>query len=427
MNAPYCKKHVLVRLFAVMVLCLVLPLVRSAAGAEQGIYLTFTFDDKAAQESLFSPNPSSQIEWVNNFGRSNNTALKVTHIPGKSYVSAENAVRLTFAEPLPAGGVYNISVWFYVPSADNKNKDTLTGPGVVLNGEYAQSRYKLPTNFGTMPVDQWKEVNVTTPLMEVPLRTIDFRFVVNEERKHPDVWYLDDIVVRQVGELQKVTVPEWDLSLASIADTYKDYFLIGNVMSANQTTDPELVAMYKHHYNVVTAENDMKPQYLAPAKGRYNFMSADMLVNWAIANNIMVHGHTLVWHSQSPLWLTRSAGQPLTRAEARENLREYITNVVGHFRGKVISWDVVNEAFADGVPVSTDWKTALRKNSPWYLAYENGADKSKGESGADYIYDAFVFTRLADPDATLYYNDYNETDIWKREAMALMAEDLNKK
>ena len=283
MDAPHGKKHLLVRLLAVMLLCLVLPLVRSAAGAEEGIYLTFTFDNKAAQG------------------------------------------------------------------------------------------------------------------------------------------------IRQVGGLQISAVPKWDLSLPSLAKTYKDYFLIGNVMSANQTSDPELTAMYKHHYNLVTAENDMKPQYLAPAKGRYNFVSADMLVDWAIANNIKVHGHTLVWHSQSPLWLTRSAGQPLTRAEAGENLREYIANVAGHFRGKVISWDVVNEAFADGVPVFGDWKKALRKDSPWYLAYENGADKSKNESGADYIYDAFVFARLADPGATLYYNDYNETDVWKREAIALMAEDLNGK
>lgn len=423
MNTPIGK--ILACLLPIVILCLILPAIRS--DAEQGINLTFTFDDKA-QESLFAPNPSSRIEWVNDFGRSNNTALKVAHIPGKSYTSAENAVRLTFAEPLPAGGVYNISVWFYVPSAGNEGKDTLTGPGVVLNEEYAQSLYKLPSNFGTMPVDQWKEVNVKTPLMKVPLRTIDFRFVVNDQPKHADLWYLDDIVISQVGELQKVAVPRWDLSLASLADTYKDYFLIGNVMSANQTTDPDLTAMYKHHYNVVTAENDMKPQYLSPAKGVYNFANADTLVNWAITNGIMVHGHTLVWHSQSAAWLTTdAAGRPLTRARARENLREYITNVAGHFQGKVISWDVVNEAFADGAAVSTGWQTALRKDSPWYLAYENGADKRKGESGADYIYDAFVFARLADPGATLYYNDYNETDARKREAMALMAEDLNKR
>lgn len=225
-----------------------------------------------------------------------------------------------------------------------------------------------------------------------------------------------------------IVTPGWDLSLPSLAETYKDYFMIGNVMSARQTLDADLTAMYKHHYNLVTAENDMKPQYLSPAKGIYYFSTADLLINWAEANDIKVHGHTLVWHSQSAAWLTTGAdGKPLTRAEARANMKEYITNVAGHFRGKVISWDVVNEAFSDRSGIPADWKDALRMDSPWYLAYENGADKSKGESGADYIYDAFVFTRLTDPDATLFYNDYNETDSWKREAMAMMAEELNEK
>lgn len=392
--------------------------------------LTFTFNDKASYESLFTVASSSKIEWFKKagVGRSDDTVLKVTHINGKSYTSADNAVRLTLAEPLPAGGIYNISVWFYAPVAGNEDKDTLTGPGVVINGEYAGSAFKLPSNFGVLPIGQWKEVNVKTPLMESPLKTIDFRLVVNDKPKHADVWYIDDIVISRVGELRKMVIPQWDLSLPSIGDTYKDYFLIGNVMSANQTGDAGITAMFKHHYSLVTAENDMKPQYLSPAKGMYNFTNADTLIGWAEANNIKVHGHTLVWHSQSAAWLTAGAdGKALTRAEAKVNLEEYINKVAGHFKGKVISWDVVNEALDGGSAIPADWKTVLRKNSPWYIAYENGADKGKGESGADYIYDAFVFTRLADPEATLYYNDYNENEAWKREAMALMAEELNEK
>ena len=126
----------------------------------------------------------------------------------------------------------------------------------------------------------------------------------------------------------------WDLTLPSLAETYKDYFMIGNVMSAHQTLDANLTAMYKHHYNLVTAENDMKPQYLSPAKGFYYFIMADMLINWAAANNIKVHGHTLVWHSQSATWLTTGVdGKPLTGG-SQANLQEYITSVAGHFRGK---------------------------------------------------------------------------------------------
>lgn len=397
-------------------------------GPEIKELIAIHFDDKAAHESLFSPGSSSVIEWVKKtgIGKDDDTVLKVTHIPGETYTSAYNAVRLTLKEPLPAGGIYKISVWFYAPTEGNENKYTLTGPGVVLNNEYASNQFKLPAYYGTLPLDQWKHVDVQTPLMESPLSTIDFRLVVNDEDRHADVWYIDEIVISQVGELQKIEVPHWDLTLPSLAEAYKDYFDIGNVMNPAQTTDAELTTMYKTHYNVVTAENEMKPQSLSPQKGKYNYDGADRIIRWAEENGIKVHGHTLVWHSQSAQWLTYNAsGQVLTREEARANMEEYIKNVAGHFRGKVVSWDVVNEAIADGAGGS--WQNALRKDSPWYLAYENGADASKGESGADYLYDAFVFARLADPNATLFYNDYNETDSLKREMIASMVEALNKK
>lgn len=396
-------------------------------GPEVKELLAFHFDEKAVHESLFTPGSSSKIEWMNKagIGKDDNTALKVTHIEGETYTSAYNAIRLTLKEPLPAGGIYNISVWFYAPSAGNEGKRSLTGPGIVLNEEYASNQFKLPAYPGMLPLDEWKHVNVETPLMENPLRSIDFRLVVNDEAKHADVWYIDEIVVNQVGDLQKIVIPQWDLTLPSLADAYKDYFDIGNVINAGQTADAQLTEMFGKQYNVVTAENEMKPQSLSPQKGKYNYSSADKIISWAEANRIKVHGHTLVWHSQSAQWLTFDENNKvLTRAEAKANMEDYITNVAGHFKGKVVSWDVVNEAFADGA--SSNWREAMRKDSPWYMAYENGADATKGESGSDYLYDAFVLARLADPNAALYYNDYNETDAPKREAMAAMAEDLNK-
>ncbi len=396
----------------------------------------FTFDNKAEHESLFTAAKSSEIEWVNasGTGKDDDTALKVTHIKGNNdYTSINNSVRLTFTDPLPAGAVYHISAWFYAPAADNEGKDTLIGPALLLNGNTTDNAFKIPSPnvVGTLPTDQWKEVSGVTPIMTESLKYVDFRLYTNDQATHPDVWYLDKIVINRITETEEA--PKWDLTLPSLKDTYKDYFLIGNIMEPHQASNEEITAMYNHHYNLVSFENAMKPIYLSPKKGIYNFSGADTLVNWAQANGIFVHGHTLVWHSQSTDWVNKDAdGKPLTRAEAKANLEEYITNVAGHFKGKLISWDVVNEAFHGGSAIPKNWKDALRKESPdssqasyWYLAYDNGADYSKGESGADYIYDAFVFTRLADPDATLYYNDYNENEAWKREAMAMMAEDLN--
>lgn len=252
-------------------------------------------------------------------------------------------------------------------------------------------------------------------------------------------FYIDNITVKVQGATEEdesaVVIPEWDLTLDSIKDAYADDFIIGNIMEPGQIEDAETTAMFKHHYNVVTAENAMKPGNISKAKGEYNFDNADKLVTWAEENGLKIHGHTLVWHSQSAPWLTtKDDGTPLTRAEAKANMEDYINSVAGHYAGQVISWDVVNEAFLPGVSdVPADWKDVLRKyedngnGSPWYQAYENGADKSKGEDGSDYIYDAFVFTRLADPDAVLYYNDFNDTEAGKREAIALMVEELNKK
>lgn len=407
-----------------------------ATAAERTELIAFTFENKAEHESLFTVAVNSEIEWVNDagIGKDDDTALKVTRIKGNNdYTSINNAVRLTFTEPLPAGAVYHISAWFYAPSIGNEGKDTLLGPALLLNGNTADNAFKIPSpdEIGNLPTDQWKEVSGSTQMMTEPLKYIDFRFYTNDKATHPELWYLDKIVISQIGETEKA--PTWDLTLPSLKDTYKDYFHIGNIMEPHQTADNEITAMYNHHYNLVSSENSMKPMYLSSGKGSYNFSNADKLVNWAQANGILVHGHTLVWHSQSTNWVNKDAnGNPLTRAEAKANLEEYINNVAGHFKGKVISWDVVNEAFHGGSSIPKDWKDALRKKtsndsetSYWYLAYENGADHAKGESGADYIYDAFVFTRLADPDATLYYNDFNENESWKREAMAMMAEDLN--
>lgn len=403
---------------------------KTEASAENTELYTCSFDNQTEEEQLVSVARSSEIEWVKaeGIGKDDDTALKVKKLDN-DYTSFNNAVRITFNEPLPAGGVYNISAWFYAPKEGNDGKSTLLGPAVLLNGNTADNTFKIPSpdQVGTLPFDQWKEVNGNTPLMVEPIRYIDFRLYTNDSATHADVWYLDKIVVTQVGDLGKL--PEWDLTLPSLKDTYKDYFFIGNIMEPNHVKNEDTARMFKYHYSLVTAENSMKPASLSPQKGKYNFVGADALVDWANENGIAVHGHTLVWHSQSADWLNKDEkGKPLTREEARANMEDYINNVAGHFKGRVISWDVVNEAFDGGSSIPKDWKTVLRKNSSyWFLAYENGADASKGESGADYIYDAFVFARLADPNAILFYNDYNENSPWKREAMALMAEDLNNK
>jgi endo-1,4-beta-xylanase len=137
-------------------------------------------------------------------------------------------------------------------------------------------------------------------------------------------------------------------------------------------------------FDSVTPENVMKWEVVEPEQGRYDFTQADALVSFARAHGQLVRGHTLVWHSQLPAWLT---SRDWTRAELRQVLRQHILTEAGHFRGRIWAWDVVNEAFNDdGTLRDTIWLRVL---------------------GPDYIADAFRWAHQADPKAILFYNDFN--------------------
>lgn len=227
----------------------------------------------------------------------------------------------------------------------------------------------------------------------------------------------------------------WDLTLPSLCATFEKYFMIGNIISPHELEEPETLAMYKHHYNAVTAENAMKPEYVSSAPGVYKFEWQDRIVKWANDNNIAMIGHTFIWHAQSALWLNRNEdGSPLPRAQAKANMEAFIKEYAGRYSGKIHSWDVINEAFIDAdqeQPYSGNWRDYLRRGETqnlraighWYLAYANGA--GEGEHGSDYVFDAFYFARKHDPKALLYFNEYNEEFHPKRHAISDMVNDIN--
>jgi endo-1,4-beta-xylanase len=195
----------------------------------------------------------------------------------------------------------------------------------------------------------------------------------------------------------------------SLSDQYKDFFPVGNVVSPRDLGGPRF-ELLKKHFNILTAENAMKPLYLQGKKGVFTFETADRLVDAALEAGMKMHGHTLVWHQQSPEWINRDG---ISRDEAIENLITHIKTVASHFRGRLISWDVLNEAIADNPSNPNDWRASLRQ-SPWNMAI-----------GPEYVEIAFKAAREADPDAMLYYNDYNLDNRNKALAVYNMVKELN--
>ena len=159
--------------------------------------------------------------------------------------------------------------------------------------------------------------------------------------------------------------------------------------------------------NTVVAENDMKFETLSPGPGLYDFRRADALIEFAAKHELNIRGHVLVWHHQLPDWLKAAN---YTAEQARELMRTHIFTVMGRYRGRILQWDVVNEAIADAPGA------ALRK-SFWLETI-----------GPEYIALAFRYAHEADPNAQLFYNDYAAEDLNpKSNAVYELVRDLKQK
>ena len=148
--------------------------------------------------------------------------------------------------------------------------------------------------------------------------------------------------------------------------------------------DATYTKILNSQFSQVTPENAMKWGPVEPQRGTFDWSDADALVASAQANRQKVRGHTLVWHSQLPTWLT---GGTFDKAQLDDILKQHIATEVGRYAGKIYAWDVVNEAFNDdGTMRASIWETTL---------------------GDGYVADAFRWAHAADPSAKLYINDYD--------------------
>ncbi|MFB7249713.1 endo-1,4-beta-xylanase [Microbacterium sp. NPDC056234] len=167
-------------------------------------------------------------------------------------------------------------------------------------------------------------------------------------------------------------------------------------------------------FSSLTPENDMKWDALRPAPDQYDFASADALVAYAKANRQEVRGHTLLWHSQNPAWVTE-ASRTWTCDDARAVLEDHIRTVVGHFRGEIYEWDVANEIFQD------TWDNGgvrLRTEANPFL-------KACADDPVALLVDAFQWAHEADPDAVLFLNDYNAEGVnAKTDAYYALAQEM---
>nr|AFK83739.1 endo-1,4-beta-xylanase [uncultured bacterium 35A20] len=224
------------------------------------------------------------------------------------------------------------------------------------------------------------------------------------------------------------------MSLPPLKETLGEHFAnVGNIFNPSDATSASGInnTRLTRHFNILTMENNMKPSYLGGSlngttvtPSSTNIATAQRMVDAARASGFKVVGHTLLWHSQNAGWMNTTNlpahnDNETTRQNSLTIMKNYITAVAGHdaFKGKIYSWDVLNEVFPDsGYTSSSDWKTVMRSENPWFRAI-----------GSDFVYEGFLAARLADPNAILYYNDYNTDQASKAAMIRDMVRDVNQK
>ena len=183
----------------------------------------------------------------------------------------------------------------------------------------------------------------------------------------------------------------------TLKDAYKNIFRIGAAINQTQFNEQDARGgpIISAQFNTISPENVLKWESVHPRLDGYNFEQADRYVAFGEKNHMFIVGHCLVWHSQVPQWVLQDdKGAPLDRDGLLKRMREHIMTVAGRYKGRIHSWDVVNEALNDD---------GTLRQSPWMRII-----------GEDYIAKAFDYAHEADPQAELNYNDYSLENEAKR-------------
>src|SRR5208337_4049402 len=190
--------------------------------------------------------------------------------------------------------------------------------------------------------------------------------------------------------------------------------LIGTAVRPVQLSEAAYASTLAREFNMVEPEDALKWEAAHPEAQSYDFSKADQIVDFATRHGMKVRGHALVWHRQNPKWLTEGK---YSSGELAEILERHIKTVVGHYRGKIFAWDVVNEAFDELHP--GELRSTIWRDQPGI---------GLAEKDTSYIERCFRWAHEADPQALLFYNEAEaETMNPKSDAIYAMVRDFRER
>ncbi|MFT4155391.1 endo-1,4-beta-xylanase [Parafilimonas sp.] len=178
----------------------------------------------------------------------------------------------------------------------------------------------------------------------------------------------------------------------TLREAYKNYFLVGVAINPEIDLKDKMRAdLIKKQFSYICAKRALQPYALHPKENVFNWTAGNTLLNFAESNNMKVMGSFLVWYRENhmPDWFYKGGDKTVSKQLLLKRLKDHIDTVLTHYKGKIYTWNVVNEAISN-------------KNGMLF----NPADSLYKIAGEDYITKAFEYARAADPNAQLFYNDF---------------------
>lgn len=305
-----------------------------------------------------------------------------------------------------AGDVYSISAWIYFKDGPNNGAFTFSVERAMKNGT---SMYQNVTTF-QVPKDTWTEIKTEYTIGTDPtVAGISVYFELPYKEDHLvtandkiDFW-MDDI---KFIKLDPASRPKAQMNIPNLSDAWKRSFDIGVAASqADVDTSSQNAQLLMKHFTVLTAENDQKMETVQPSEGRFVWGPVENIIRFGEMTGMRIRWKSLVQHTQNPAWIFRdriNASLPASKDVLNQRLKTYIQTVVTRYKGRVESYNVVDEVLSD----RSGLRTGL-EGSRWYDIL-----------GPEYIDNAFRWAREADPRAQLVINEYGlESDTRKRQEM----------
>ena len=344
-----------------------------------------------------------RLEVVRDIKHAGNSSMRVSNRSytwqGPMHMLTDNAV---------AGDVYSMSAWIYFRdgpgtsgftfSVERSFKDT-SKPHVYQNiasfqvkrGEWTEIKAEYTVGADPSQASIWV-------YFELPYKE-DTQVTPNDKI---DFW-MDDI---KFIKLDPASRPKAELNIPNLADVWQRYFDIGCAVSREDVEiSSQTAQLLMKHFSVLVAMNEQKMDMVQPEEGRFNWAPVDTIVSFGEITGMRLRWHPLVYHTQNPAWLFQDKADPSRPASKEllnQRLKTYIQTVMGRYKGRIESYDVVNDVLSD----KSGFRTGA-EGSRWYDIL-----------GPEYIDNAFRWAREADPTAQLVITDNNlESNSRKRQEM----------